>query len=140
MSEHPWIPYQPKREREKEFYDIMLRNGAIVECCWPNGVHFTQIDGEFTRKAGKGPYADYRVTHIRRCVHPMNRPLFKRGDRVQVCPAPKCGHSGGITGSVDIIGRFADTSEPNIEMATVLRDGGGMCGPFRLNELKFLDV
>lgn len=59
----------------------------------------------------------------------------KKGLRVRVCAEPKCGHSGGITGTIDLVGKFTDTSEPETIMAAVMRDGGGCCGPFRLEEL-----
>jgi hypothetical protein len=128
-----WIVYQPLRTREKAFHDIKLRDGAVIECCWPNADAWTPMDGKHSGKSIK----DYRVTHIRRCEHPMDRDalLLNKGDRVRVCNNPLCGHNGGITGTVDIIGYFVDSSEPNTRMATVMKDGGGMVGPFRLNEL-----
>ena len=61
-----WTPYQPARARDKKHYDIMLRNGEVVECCWPNGIHWNPM------KASKHNHiADYRVTHIRLCAHPI---------------------------------------------------------------------
>lgn len=69
----PWTDYQPHRQRDKEFHDIELRDGTIVQCCWPNGVHWTPMAGPVPRRAGKGPIADYRVVRIRLCVHPMDR-------------------------------------------------------------------
>lgn len=70
---NPWIEYQPARERDKEFYDIELRDGTICFCCYPNGVHWNPFifDGKYTvpKNAGKGPIADYRVVRIRR-THP----------------------------------------------------------------------
>lgn len=68
--EEPWTPYQPHRRREKEFHDIKLRDGTIVECCWPNGIHWTpMVKGPHSHKR----FADYRVSHIRKCKHPMDR-------------------------------------------------------------------
>ena len=126
-----WIAYQPKREREKEFHDIKLRDGEVVRCCWPNADAWTPMEGKREGETIK----DYRVTHIRRCRHPMDEPPFKKGERVKVCDNPKCGHNGGITGTVDIVGYFTDTSEPDTEMMTIMKDGGGMVGPFRLHEV-----
>lgn len=67
---NPWQNYQPLRAREKEIYDIMLRDGTVVLGCYPNGVHwnaiFQQIFGPPPRAAGRGPWADYRVISIRR--------------------------------------------------------------------------
>lgn len=61
----PWVDYQPHRSREKEFYDVMLLDGAIVECCYPNGVHFTSmINGH---RVG-----DEEVARIRLCKHPFD--------------------------------------------------------------------
>ena len=37
---NPWNEYQPSHERDKEFYDIELRDGTIVFCCYPNGIHW----------------------------------------------------------------------------------------------------
>lgn len=64
-----WIPYQPKRHREKEFYDIKLRNGDIVECCYPNG------ESWYPFKPGKywDTIKDYRVVEIRLCKHPLEK-------------------------------------------------------------------
>lgn len=68
-----WVPYQPHRQRDKKFYDIKLRDGTIVECCWPNGLHFTPMGGQqIPKKAGLPPYPDYRVIAIRLCKHPMD--------------------------------------------------------------------
>lgn len=67
-----WIEYQPTRERDKEIYDIELRDGTIVRGCYPNGVHWNPIYSHLypvPKKAGKGPIADYRVVRIRR-THP----------------------------------------------------------------------
>ena len=134
-----WKNYQPKREREKAFYDIQLRDGTVVECCWPNDDAWTCMRGPDSGKAFK----DYRVVAIRKASHPMDDladsepPPFKPGDRVRVCPNPKCGHHGGVTGTVDLVGYFVDTMmlSKDDKCATVLRDGGGVVGPFRLDEL-----
>lgn len=67
----PWIEYQPKRERDKEYYDIELRDGTIVFCCYPNGVHWNPMFGA-PRRAGKSPIPDYRVVRIRRCEHAID--------------------------------------------------------------------
>lgn len=70
-SEQPWVDYQPHRQRDKRFYDIKLRDGTIVECCWPNGVHFTPFGFKpVPKKAGLPPYPDYRVIAIRECDNP----------------------------------------------------------------------
>jgi hypothetical protein len=67
---NPWIDYQPHRQRDKEVHDIELRDGTVVLGCYPNGVHWTpmfeHIFGDPPRKAGRGPFADYRVVRIRR--------------------------------------------------------------------------
>jgi len=57
---------------------------------------------------------------------------FPKGAYVQVCATPRCGHSANAKGVVDLVGFCNDETEISI---TILRDGGGMCGPFRLNEL-----
>lgn len=127
-----WKEYQPKREREKTFHDIKLRDGTVIACCWPNADAWTPLEG---RHAGK-TIKDYRVVAIRTCHHPMDEPDFKKGDRVKVCDNPQCGHHGDITGTVDIVGYFADSPEPDVEMMTIVRDGGGgVVGPFRLHEV-----
>jgi hypothetical protein len=59
-----WIDYQPRRNRDKEFYDIMLRDGTILHCCYPNGVGWYPATGK--------RIADYRVIKIRRCPHPIS--------------------------------------------------------------------
>lgn len=67
----PWVDYQPHRQRDKRFYDIKLRDGTIVEACWPNGVHFTPFGFKpVPKKAGRPPYPDYRVLQIRECDNP----------------------------------------------------------------------
>ena len=58
-----WIPYQPVRARDKEWYDIRLRDGTELICCWPNGIHWNA--------PGHRPIADYRVTHIRLTENPI---------------------------------------------------------------------
>lgn len=67
---NPWESYQPNRQRDKEIYDIELRDGTIVLGCYPNGVHWnaiwTETFGLPPKKAGRGPYPDYRVLRIRR--------------------------------------------------------------------------
>jgi len=68
-----WIPYQPKRERDKEYYDIKLRDGTVVPCCYPNGTHWTFMHPVFRPpRAYNGPVADYRVVAIRRCQSPVD--------------------------------------------------------------------
>ena len=67
-----WVNYQPERERDKEIYDIRLRDGTIVRGCYPNGVSWNAIFSDiwpFPKEAGKNPIADYRVVAIRRS-HP----------------------------------------------------------------------
>jgi hypothetical protein len=70
---NPWVDYQPLRQREKEFYDIELRDGTIVMCCYPNGVHWNPwIFGDrykVPKAAGKRSIPDYRVVRIR-LTHP----------------------------------------------------------------------
>ena len=69
---NPWIEYQPDRERDKEIYDIELRDGTIVQGCYPNGIHWNPIfSSKFPvpKAAGNYPIADYRVVRIRR-THP----------------------------------------------------------------------
>jgi len=69
---NPWIEYQPHRARDKEFYDIELRDGTIVQACYPNGVHWNVMFSRkypVPKKAGFGPYPDYRVVRIR-LTHP----------------------------------------------------------------------
>lgn len=61
-----WEEYQPRREREKEFYDIRLRDGEVVCCCYPNGIHWNPMLPSNNGKL----IADYRVTHIRFCQPP----------------------------------------------------------------------
>lgn len=75
MSEpnpNPWVAYQPLRSRDKEVYDIELRDGTVVLGCYPNGIHwnpmFTHIFGPVPLRAGRRAIADYRVVRIRRSV------------------------------------------------------------------------
>jgi hypothetical protein len=82
VRQEPWTPYQPRRNREKEFYDIKLRDGTVIGCCWPNGTHWHPTNG-VPKKAGKGPIADYRVIEIRRCNPPPDE-RQKQGS-VAVC-------------------------------------------------------
>lgn len=63
-----WIEYQPKRERSKTFYDIMLQGGEIVECCYPNADCWYPMHPEKQSKYDR--LLDSRVTHIRVCKHP----------------------------------------------------------------------
>jgi hypothetical protein len=66
---NPWVEYQPTRQRDKEFYDIELRDGTILLTCYPNGVHWNPWVFErkdIPKAAGKGPIADYRVVRIRK--------------------------------------------------------------------------
>jgi len=68
-----WVPYQPDRNRDKEFYDIKLRDGTVVFCCYPNGVHWNHMHPSAPPPRGcNRPIADYRVEAIRRCQHPMD--------------------------------------------------------------------
>lgn len=60
---NPWIEYQPKREREKELYDIRLRDGTELERCYPNGISWNA--NLFGNNPKHERIADYRVTHIR---------------------------------------------------------------------------
>lgn len=66
---NPWIEYQPDRDRDKEIYDIELRNGTIVQGCYPNGVCWNPMYSHkypTPKGIGKGSIADYRVVRIRR--------------------------------------------------------------------------
>jgi hypothetical protein len=58
-----------------------------------------------------------------------------RYTRVQICPNPKCGHHGGKKGTLDLHGKFSDAGTGDEEVAIVLVDGGGACGPYRFDEL-----
>lgn len=62
---NPWTEYQPHRGRDKEFYDIELRDGTIIPSCYPNGIHWNPIFDDKHKKA----IADYRVVRIR-LTHP----------------------------------------------------------------------
>lgn len=68
--QEPWVAYQPHRQREKEYYDIKLRDGTVVECCYPNGVHWHPMFG-CPKGVGQPPFADHRVIQIRKCRHPL---------------------------------------------------------------------
>lgn len=90
--EEPWIPYQPFRKREKAFYDIKLRDGTVIECCWPDAKYWNPAAGSVPRKAGKPPFADHRVIQIRRCKSPDEReknnydnPENPQGHKVEEC-------------------------------------------------------
>jgi len=84
-----WIPYQPRRAREKEFYDIKLRDGEIVECCWPNGIGWYPMHPEKRSKHCR--IADYRVIAIRPvAVHPADFQVFTSA------PAPAAVHPADI--------------------------------------------
>lgn len=65
-----WIEYQPDRARDKTFYDIMLRDGEIVECCYPNGTGWYPMHPDKSSKHGY--LSDDQVIRIRRCKHPMD--------------------------------------------------------------------
>jgi hypothetical protein len=69
MNPNPWLDYQPKREREKEFYDIELRDGTIVPSCYPNGIHWNPWTRGNPDAKYRKPIADYRVVKIR-LTHP----------------------------------------------------------------------
>jgi hypothetical protein len=58
-----WIPYPG--EYEKEFYDIRLKDGRELKCCWPNA-------GKFCAQNGTRVKEEY-VTHTRLCGHPKGR-------------------------------------------------------------------
>jgi hypothetical protein len=67
-----WIDYQPHRRRPKEFHDIELRDGTVIECCWPNADVW--ICMEWSRsKPKRSRFKDYRVVRIRRCTHPTGK-------------------------------------------------------------------
>jgi hypothetical protein len=65
-----WEQYQPKRARNKTFYDIKLRDGEIVECCWPNGIGWYPMHPNKSSRHHR--IADYRVLEIRKCKHPCD--------------------------------------------------------------------
>lgn len=65
-----WTSYQPTRAREKTFYDIKLRNGEVVECCYPNGNSWHPMHPN--KRSGHTRLPDYRVLEIRKCQHPMD--------------------------------------------------------------------
>jgi hypothetical protein len=67
-----WEEYQPRRARDKEFYDIRLDNGDIVECCYPNGIGWYPMHPNKTSKYGR--ISDDNVLQIRLCMHPMDYP------------------------------------------------------------------
>lgn len=58
-----WTEYQPHREREKELYDIRLRDGTELMRCYPNGNAWNA--NMYGEAPGHDCVADYRVTHIR---------------------------------------------------------------------------
>jgi len=66
MTENPWIPYDG--EREKEFYDIKLKNGEVIECCWPNSYYWNTV-----LISPSKVYKDEEVEAIRTCQHPLER-------------------------------------------------------------------
>ena len=59
-----WKEYQPARARDKTWYDIRLRDGTELICCYPNGVHWHHPSCK--------SIADYRVTHIRITQNPID--------------------------------------------------------------------
>ena len=67
-----WVAYQPDRQRDKQVYDVRLRDGTIVKGCYPNAESWNPIFQHIwtaPKGEGKRPIADYRVTEIRRS-HP----------------------------------------------------------------------
>lgn len=64
IDDKTWIDYQPHRQRPKEILDIMLRDGDIVEGCYPNADSWNPLV-----KAGNpknfGPIKDYRVIKVK---------------------------------------------------------------------------
>ena len=55
-----WVDYQPHQQRPKQFCDIELRDGTIIEGCWPNADTFTQMVEPF-----KGQFKDYQVVKVK---------------------------------------------------------------------------
>jgi len=94
----------------------------------PRHVPYAINSGKFSRKVKE----EAQRRRERRAVRKA-RQQWPQGQRVRVCDNPKCGHSAGITGLIDLVGYFDQMTEICV---TVLRDGGGMCGPFRLHELR----
>ena len=60
-----WMPYQPKRDREKILYDIRLRDGTQLVQCYPNGNSWNAQIFSDVNPLKYQRVADYRVTHIK---------------------------------------------------------------------------
>lgn len=60
MGDYDWIKYDG--DYEKEWYDIKLVNGQIIEKCWPNAGNFHAPDGKQYKS----------IEYIRLCPHPLD--------------------------------------------------------------------
>jgi hypothetical protein len=60
---NPWIPYAGTYE--KQVYDIKLKSGTIIVCCWPNAGRFTELhagtayDGELVEAFRPSEHNDF---------------------------------------------------------------------------------
>ena len=67
-----WVDYHPNKDRDKQIYDIRLRDGTVVRGCYPNCESWNPIFQHIwpaPKGHGNRPIADYRVVAIRRS-HP----------------------------------------------------------------------
>lgn len=66
----PWLDYQPTCYRDKEFHDIELMDGQVIECCWPNGHGWYALHPY--KSSPRDHYGDKEVKRIRLCEHPID--------------------------------------------------------------------
>jgi hypothetical protein len=53
-----WQPYSGSYQKEAQ--DIMLENGDVVHCCWPNAGFWNAM-----RKEGNGKYYGQNIPHAK---------------------------------------------------------------------------
>lgn len=66
MESKEWVPYNGNRD--KTFYDIRLKTGEIIECCYPNSYSWFPMYSNVGTE-----YKDDDIEAIRHCEHPMER-------------------------------------------------------------------
>jgi len=56
-----WIPYNG--DYEKQFYNIRLKDGRVLKCCWPNAGMWFVLNGAMIKSD--------QVTHVQICADPQ---------------------------------------------------------------------
>lgn len=72
IEQGAWIPYQPHRQRPKEFLDIKLDDGTVIVGCWPNADKFNLMMKQAKGTRVPGEITDQMVAFVRIAEkHPM---------------------------------------------------------------------